>query len=167
MHFASAIDVLDGKIVLGHDNGRIVTVKLDGTDQTLVNTTHCDGESWGLEIIQESGTFLTCGDDNQFHEVSIIDKKVLRSGTIWTAEQNNNGNPYSTNKIRCTASTISEYPAHQQGRAICYSRLHGHVAISNNYGDITIFDYNNFQKIIAILKNPREWCEAMKYSPDN
>jgi len=140
---------------------------MDGTDQTLVNTTHCDGESWGLEIIQESGTFLTCGDDNQFHEISIAEKRVIRSGTIWTAEQNNNGNPYTTNKIRCTASTISDYPAHQQGRAICYSRLHGHVAISNNYGDITVFDYNNFQKIIAILKNPREWCEAMKYSPDN
>jgi ribosomal protein S28E/S33 len=29
---ASAIDVLDGKILLGHDNGRIVTVNVDGTD---------------------------------------------------------------------------------------------------------------------------------------
>jgi hypothetical protein len=34
-------------------------------------------------------------------------------------------------------------------------------------GDVTVFDYNNFGKIIAILKNPKEWCEAMKYSPDN
>jgi len=64
LHFASAIDVLDNKIVLGHDNGRIVTVNMDGTDQTLVNTTHCDVEPWGLEIIQEAVTFLTCGDDN-------------------------------------------------------------------------------------------------------
>lgn len=61
---ASAIDVLDNKILIGHDNGRIVTVNIDGTDQTLVNTSHCDGEAWGLEIIPESGTFLTCGDDN-------------------------------------------------------------------------------------------------------
>lgn len=63
-NLASSIDVLDNKILVGHDNGRIVTVNLDGTDQTLVNTSHCDGESWGLEIIQESGTFLTSGDDN-------------------------------------------------------------------------------------------------------
>ena len=61
---ASSIDVLDGKILLGHDNGRIVTVNVDGTDQQLHNYSHCDGEAWGLEIIPEAGTFLTCGDDN-------------------------------------------------------------------------------------------------------
>ena len=109
---ASSIDVLDGKILLGHDNGRIVTVNVDGTDQQLHNYSHCDGEAWGLEIIQEAGTFLTCGDDNQFLEVSIKDKRVVRSGTIWSAEQNNNGNPYTTNKMRSTASTICDYPAH-------------------------------------------------------
>jgi WD40 repeat protein len=40
------------------------------------------------------------------------------------------------------------------------------VAVSNNYGDIFIFDYNNFSNKVAALLNPREWVEVMKYSPD-
>jgi hypothetical protein len=46
-------------------------------------------------------------------EVSIKDKRVVRTGVIWSAEQNNNGNPYSSNKTRSTASTICDFPAHQ------------------------------------------------------
>ena len=73
-HVASSLDYLDGKILVGHDNGRIVTLDLEGNDQQLVNVSHHDGECWGLEIIPEQATFLTCGDDNEFHEVSIKDK---------------------------------------------------------------------------------------------
>jgi len=32
-HFASAIDVLDGKIAIGHDNGKIQTVNVDGSNK--------------------------------------------------------------------------------------------------------------------------------------
>lgn len=99
--------------MIGHDNGRIATVNIDGTDQKVHNTTHCDGECWGLEIIPEHGTFLTTGDDNQFCEVSITEKKVTRTGVVWSAEQNNNGNPYTTTKIRSTASSLCDFPAHQ------------------------------------------------------
>ena len=140
---------------------------LDGTDQKIHNQTHSDGECWGLEVIPENGTFLTSGDDNKFHEVSITDKKVTRSGVVWTADQNNNGSNYTTSKIRSTASTLCDFPAHHQIRVIAYSRLHSHVAVGNNQGDVTIFDYNNFQKVLAIFKHPREWIECMKYSPDN
>lgn len=47
-HFASSIDILDGKILVGHDNGRIQTVMLDGSDKQMINVSHCDGEAWGL-----------------------------------------------------------------------------------------------------------------------
>lgn len=63
-HFASSIDILDGRILVGHDNGRIQVCNVDGTEKELVNVSHCDGEAWGLEIVPEKGTFLTCGDDN-------------------------------------------------------------------------------------------------------
>jgi hypothetical protein len=42
---------MDGKILVGHDNGKIQTVNVDGTDKQLIQASHCDGESWGLEVI--------------------------------------------------------------------------------------------------------------------
>ena len=77
-HFASSMDILDGKILVGHDNGRIQTVMVDGSDKQMVNVSHCDGEAWGLQIIEDKGTFLTCGDDNQIMEYSIKEKKVVK-----------------------------------------------------------------------------------------
>ena len=159
------MDYLDGKILVGHDNGRIVTLDIEGRNEQLVTTAHHDGECWGLEVIPEQGTFLTCGDDNEFHEISIREKRVLRSGKVWLPEHND-GKPYETNKIRSTASTLSSLPAHQQARAIAYSKHHCHLAVSNNNGDLGIFSYNDFSKKIATLLAPREWCEVMRYSPD-
>jgi WD40 repeat protein len=109
---AYSVDVLDGKIVVGHDNGKIITVNVDGTNQQIVNTSHHDGESWGLETIPSTGTFLTCGDDNTFHEFSIKERRLIKSGKIFTLE-NNEGRPYQTNKPKSTASTLTNYAVHQ------------------------------------------------------
>lgn len=144
---ASSIDLMQGKILIGHDNGRICTTDLEGKSFVTHSISHHDGEAWGLEVIPKQGTFLTCGDDNQFMEVSIRERKVLRSGKIWTKEQNGD-KPYDTKKIRSTASTLCDFPAHQQGRSITYSPVHKHVAVSNNQGDVTIIDYNDFSKKI-------------------
>jgi hypothetical protein len=138
---------MQGKILIGHDNGRICTTDLEGKNFVTHSISHHDGEAWGLEVIPKQGTFLTCGDDNQFMEVSIRERKVLRSGKIWTKEQNGD-KPYDTKKIRSTASTLCDFPAHQQGRSITYSPVHKHVAVSNNQGDVTIIDYNDFSKKI-------------------
>lgn len=156
---------MNGKVLVGHDNGRICTVDVNGNEHTTQNVSHHDGEAWGLEVISKKGTFLTSADDNEFHEYSIRNKKHIRSGKIWTKEMNG-GNAYETKKIKSTASTLSDYPPHQQGRAIAYSSHHSHVAVSNNHGDIFIYDYNDFSVRIATLLHPREWCEVMKYSPD-
>ena len=50
-HFASSLDILDGKILVGHDNGRIQTINVDGTNRTRVHDSHHDGEAWGLEVL--------------------------------------------------------------------------------------------------------------------
>jgi len=164
-HYASSLDVLDGKILVGHDNGKIQVVNVDGTDKQLVNCSHFDGESWGLEVINDSGTFLTCGDDNMVYEFSIKDKKCVKQGKIWTFDLYG-GKPYETSKIKSTAATMSSHPVHQQGRAITYSKRHNHVAVSNNYGDVMILDYNDFNRRITTLYKPREWCETLAYSPN-
>lgn len=77
-----------------------------------------------------------------------------------------NGKLYETNKIRSTASTLSSYPVQMQGRGITYSKKHNHVAVSNNYGDVSILDYNNLSKRLTTLYKPKEWCEVLMYSPD-
>jgi hypothetical protein len=55
---------MDGKILCGHDNGRIATVQMESEEQIIHTYTHHDGEVWGLAALSEKGTFLTCGDDN-------------------------------------------------------------------------------------------------------
>lgn len=47
---ASSIDYLDGKVVVGHDNGVIATVELKTQKQDIHMDTHSSGEVWGLEI---------------------------------------------------------------------------------------------------------------------
>ena len=161
-----SIDYMDGLILVGQDCGRICTVDVEGAQQKLISATHFEGECWGLDIIQENGTYLTCADDNEFHEYNIVNKQFVRSGKVWTQELND-GKDYASKKIRSTASTMSGLPAYQQARAIAYSKLHNHVAVSNNMGDIQIFDYNDFNKLVCRLYAPKEWVECMKYSPDN
>lgn len=164
-YFASAMDVLDGKILVGHDNGKIQVVNVDGTGKELLNVSHHDGESWGLHVIEEHGTFLTCGDDNTIFEYSIKDKKCIKEGRIWSPEMYN-GKLYETNKIRSTASTLSNFPTQMQGRGITYSKKWNHVAVSNNYGDVSILDYDDLSKRITTLYKPKEWAECLMYSPD-
>jgi len=38
--------------------------------------------------------------------------------------------------------------------------------VSNNYGDVAIIDYNDWNKRLSSIYKPREWCETMVYSPN-
>merc|ERR1719230_433555 len=90
---------------------------------------------------------------------------MIKEGKVWSFELFN-GKPYETQKIKSTASTLSSYPVQQQARCIAYSPKFDHVAVSNNYGDVTILDYKDFSKRITSLYKPREWCEVLAYSPN-
>ena len=59
---------MNGKILIGHDNGKIQTVNVDGTDKKLINASHCDGEAWGLEVIQDKGFDL---GPNSTHQIQV------------------------------------------------------------------------------------------------
>lgn len=109
---ASALDILDGRILVGHDNGIIQTVNVDGTNKKLQLASHSDGEVWGLETNNSAGTFLTCGDDNTIYEYSVKDKEMVRQGKVWTMERNEQ-KPYETSKMKPTSSTLSKKPAYQ------------------------------------------------------
>ena len=58
---------------------------------------------------------------------------------------------YVTKKDKCTASTLSQMPVHMQARGITYSKKWKHVAVSNNYGDVAILDYNKMDQRITTL----------------
>ena len=103
------MDLLDGKVLIGHDNGMIQTVNVDGTDRTRHAASHHDGEAWGLEVLEDKGTFLTAGDDNTIYEFSIKDKQMVREGKVWTHELYG-GKAYETAKIKSTASTMGSNP---------------------------------------------------------
>lgn len=115
---AHSLDYLDGRILIGHLSGRIATVDVDGHNWAVQGVSHHAGEVWGLELVPEQGTFLTCGDDNEFLEISIENRAVLRSGKIWSEKINGLNREqgdskkakYQTSKIKCTASSQSNLP---------------------------------------------------------
>jgi WD40 repeat protein len=90
---------------------------------------------------------------------------MIREAKVWTYDMYG-GKAYETSKIKSTASTLSSTPVHMQARGITYSKKWKHVAVSNNYGDVAILDYNDMTKRITTLYKPREWCEVMVYSPN-
>lgn len=164
-YFASSLDCFNGRVLIGFDNGRIQVMAADGTERRTVSVNHHEGENWGIEVVPDKGTFLTVGDDNKILEINVRTKEVVKEGVVWSPELCGE-TKYKTEKQFCTASSTSPYPIQQQGRGIAYSPHHNHVAISNNFGDITILDYNDFSKRITTLFLSQEWCEVMKYSPD-
>ena len=60
---------------------------------------------------------------------------------------------------------MSIYPAYQQARAIAYNSQNGQIAVSNNYGDVSIYDYNDISKRVTTIYKPEKWCETLVYSP--
>jgi WD40 repeat protein len=71
---SSALDYLDGSILIGYDNGVIATCDLETDKQVTHSVSHYEGEVWGLEINADKGTFYTSGDDNQFMEFDIMNR---------------------------------------------------------------------------------------------
>ena len=54
----------------------------------------------------------------------------------------------------------------QQARSIAYSKKLGHVAVSNNFGAVSIRKFDDFDEEVCQLTEPDEWNEVMSYSPD-
>ena len=48
---------------------------------------------------------------------------------------------------------------------MAFSKDHGHIAVSNNMGKVSIREVNDFNKKIKTLKDAQEWNEVMRYSP--
>lgn len=64
------------------------------------------------------------------------------------------------------ASTLSTFPPNQCSRSAAISKK-GHVAIGVNSGEVHIFQIKELNKPIKTLTEPKEWVEALAFSPDD
>lgn len=95
--------MLDGKILVGHENGRIALTNIEGSSYQTISTAHYSGDLWAIEPVPDQGTFLTCSEDNEFHEISIASRRVLRTGKIFTTNFFNLENPNESKMSAMTA----------------------------------------------------------------
>lgn len=160
--YPRSIDYMNGKILAGLRNGSIFEINEDTEERRQLLASHHEGEAWGLEIIPEDNHILSIGDDNKVMVFDYEAKKFVKKGTI--SEKSEPKNKEKAKKV--TASTLSVYPPNQQGRAVAYCKGKNHVAISNNMGKISIRDKDNLDSKIKTIKDPEEWCEVMRYSPN-
>jgi microtubule-associated protein-like 6 len=158
--YARGLDYMNGRILIGLRNGFIFEANEQNDDRRMLMGSHHEGEAWGLEVVPDAGSIFTVGDDNKIMEFNYHDKRFVRQGII---APNATKNTEKAKKV--TASTLSQYPANQQGRAIAYCKHNNHIAVSNNMGKVTIRNRDNLNVKIKSLKDAEEWCEVIKYSP--
>lgn len=79
---ARGIDYFNGKILVGLRNGSIYEVNEATEDKKLIHASHHEGEAWGLQVIPETHSIMSIGDDNKLMEFDFESKKFLRKGTI-------------------------------------------------------------------------------------
>lgn len=155
-----AIDFFNGKILCGLRNGTILQVTLDTEEKKVLLASHHEGEAWGIQVMPETKQILTIGDDNKVMLFDYDKKAFVRKGTIGKK---------AIDKVRAkqsTASTLSTYPPNQQGRAVAHNPFNDHVAISNNMGKVTIRPLEDLDKKLFTLKDAKEWCEVIRFSPN-
>lgn len=80
-------DLFNGQILMGLKNGSIVELPFtaDGKSKpNVVMTSHCDGEVWGLEVVQlEDGLrLITSADDNRILTYNVKTHKALAEGIV-------------------------------------------------------------------------------------
>lgn len=75
-----AIDVKDGKLVVGLRTGAIVECDLATKEQTTVMESHNDGEVWGLTM--DDAHVYTSGDDNQIKRWDPATRKCIETQIV-------------------------------------------------------------------------------------
>lgn len=158
-----SIDFYKDNLLVGLRNGTIMEFKnvlAEGSEnagKTLMQS-HFEGELWGLSVVDQDRVLTTC-DDNKAMLFNFATGQCERTGKV-----SDNKKPKCQTKS--TAASSSQFLANKQARAIAYSAKHNHVVICSNFGKVSIRDFNDLDKKIGSLKEAKEWCEVVQYSPD-
>ena len=89
---------------------------------------HSDGEIYGYASTNFGRQVLTSGDDNKIMLWDIIERRLISRGTV----------SHDKREAESTAISNSPFAANQQSRAVAINYSNGHVAVSNNLGNISI-----------------------------
>ena len=103
---------------------------------------------------------FSVGDDNKLLGFDYEERKLKRKGIL-----TEKGSTKEEKIKKVTASTLSQYPPNQQGRAIAYCPHNEHVVVSNNMGKVTVRSATDLNKMLVTLKEAEEWNEVIKFSP--
>jgi hypothetical protein len=88
-----SVDLFNGQILLGLKNGSLVELPWHAEGKgkpNVIMTSHCDGEVWGLDIVDIGDgelRMLTSADDNRILAYNPITHKALAEGKIGTASK--------------------------------------------------------------------------------
>ena len=123
-----AIHSMGGNLVVGTRDGTITICGKDGGNKREVMHSHSDGEVWGYASANGGQHIVTTADDNKILLWDTKERRRIGAGTIAQSGINK----------KSGASTLSHYPANQQARAVAINATNGHVAISDNLGNVSI-----------------------------
>lgn len=65
---ARGIDYYNGKILVGLRSGSIFEINEQTEEQRLIMASHHEGEAWGIEMVPQSNSLFSIGDDNKILE---------------------------------------------------------------------------------------------------
>ena len=158
--FPRAIDMRGDLVLCGLRNGTICEIDASDNRKVLMES-HSDGEVWGLAMsYSEENLFLTVGDDNTIKIWDMVQRKCVGSKILEPV-------PGPQRKPGMGASTMASNSPNQQARGVCMDRSTGHVAVGHNDGHVSVLNYLSNLALIKTLREPKEWIEAMSYSPDS
>jgi hypothetical protein len=63
---------------VGLRSGSIYEINESTEEKKLVMASHYEGETWGLEIVPETNSIFTVGDDNKIMQFNYEEKKFVR-----------------------------------------------------------------------------------------
>lgn len=161
-----SLDFLNGNLLAGLRNGMIQefvgVLDSENVEPRTLMKAHFDGETWGLELVDDEGKqFITCGDDNKFMLFDAEKKTCERQGKI--SEKRTMTKKDMTNTASTTGRIFRE--PNRQSRAVAYSKKHNQVAVSNNWGKVSIRKFDDFDAKVCSMKDAKEWNEVLRYSP--
>jgi len=142
---------------------------------------HCDGEVWGLDVVDVSGKgdlrIITSADDNRILAYNVKEHLALAEGQV-SAPPKKKG---KAGGYKGGASSMSSQPPNCQSRCVAYNAALKHLAVAGNTGIVTIrsIDFSKVdnrepgsldvihKKDLFKAVKKAEWIETMVYSPCN
>jgi microtubule-associated protein-like 6 len=159
--FARAIDKSGNNLLVGCRDGSIREIDVSSKNARVLMESHSDGEVWGLAVHPtQNNIVVTTGDDNKVRSWDFKARRCVGSGTLDNAAGQERKAGYG-------ASTLASTTPNQQSRAVAVNHVNGHVAVAHNHGKVTVRpSFNQLDQVAFTLNEPKEWTQAMKFSPD-